>query len=197
MKETWEGEVTDGPFKNLKLDSRSRRFAVALQNEAEDHDTRCALGGHAIVNGILAGNEVLIRDLQSCGQDGQLDLDPKGSIKSIFDRHERSEFADDLQREVAVRLHEGETLRGAIDKAIDACVETNIGKTLTRIQEAGYEAHREGPMYKDQLDRLIEGSNHVMMSLNRSRIREAVKGCNKNAFKPDVKKITGVDEPIL
>lgn len=189
--------MTDGPFKNLKLDSRSRRFAVAVQNEAEDHDTRCALGSHAIVNGILTANEGLIRDLHSYGQDGQLDLDPKGSIKSIFDKHEKSEFADDLQREVAVRLHEGETSQGAIDKALDACVETNIGKTLNRIQEAGYEALQEGSMYKDQLKRLIEGSNHVMKNLDRSRIREAIKGCNKNAFKSDVKKITGVDERIL
>ena len=30
--------MTDGPFKNLKLDSRSRRFAEAVQNEAEDPD---------------------------------------------------------------------------------------------------------------------------------------------------------------
>lgn len=189
--------MTDGPFKNLKLDSRSRRFAIAVQNEAEDHDTRCALGSHAIVNGILTGNEGLIRDLQRHCQDGQLDLDPKSSLKSIFGKHDRSEFADDLQREVAMRLHEGKTSQGAIDKALDACLETNIGKTLTRLQEAGYDAHREGPMYKDQLDRLVEGSINVMKSLDRSRIREAVKGCNKNAFKPDLKKITGIDEPIL
>ena len=96
-----------------------------------------------------------------------------------------------------MRLHEGETSKGAIDQALDACVETNIGRVITRIQEAGYEAHRQGPMYKDQFDRLIKGSNHVMKSLDRSRIREAVKGCDKNAFKPDVKRITGVDERIL
>lgn len=189
--------MTDGPFKNLKLDSRSRRFAEAVQNEAEDHDTRCALGSHAIVNGILSGNDGLIRDLQSYGEDGQLDLDPKGSIKGIFEKYDKSEFSDDLQREVAMRLHEGDSSRDAIDKALDACVETNIGKTLTRIQEAGYEAHREGPMRKDQLDRLIEGSNQVMKDLDRARIQDAVKSCDKNAFKQDAKKRTGLDDPIL
>lgn len=189
--------MTDGPFKNLKLDSRSRRFAEAVQNEAEDHETRCALGSHAIVNGILSGNEGLIRDLQSYGEDGQLDLDPKGSIKNIFDAHAKSEFADHLLREVALRLHEGETSQAAIDKALEACVETNIGEFRTRIHEAGYEAHREGPMHKDQLDRLIKGSNQVMKSLDRPRILDAVKGCNKNAFKQDVRKIAGLDEAIL
>lgn len=189
--------MTDGPFKNLKLDSRSRRFAEAVQNEAEDHATRCALGSHAIVNGILAGNDKLIRELQGYGADGQLDLDPNASIKSIFEKHNKSEFSDDLQREVAMRLHEGESSRNAINKAFEACVETNIGKTLTRIQEAGYEAHREGPMYKDQLERLIEGSNHIIKSLDRQRIQEAVKNCNKNAFKQDAKKRAGLDDRIL
>lgn len=189
--------MSDGPFKNLKLDSRSRRFAEAVQNEAEDHDTRCALGSHAVVNGILSGNEGLIRALHSYGDDGQLDLDPKGSIQSIFAKHDKSEFSDDLLREVAMRLHDGENSRDAINKALDACVETNIGKTLTRIQEAGYEAHREGPMYKDQLDRLIEGSTQVMKSLDRARIQYAVKNCDKNAFKQDVKKKSDLDAPIL
>lgn len=189
--------MTDGPFKNLKLDIRARRFAEAVQNEAEDHETRCALGSHAIVNGILSGNEGLIRDLQSYGEDGQLDLDPKGSIKSIFDKHGKSEFADHLQREAVLRLHEGETSQAAIDKALEASVESNIGEFRNRIQEAGHEAHRDGPMHKDQLERLIEGSNQVMKSLDRPRILDAIKGCNKRAFKQDVRKMTGLDEPIL
>lgn len=189
--------MTDGPFKNLALDSRSRRFAVAVQNEAESHDTRCALGSNAIVHGVLKGNEGLIRDLQSYGQDGQLDLDPQGAIRTIFEQHDKTEFADDLHREVDLRLHEGMASLLAIDNAIDASLETNIGKLMTRIQEAGYQAHREGPMYKDQLDRLVKGSHYVMKSLNRTRIREAIKTGNKNAFKSDVRRITGVDDPIL
>ncbi len=189
--------MTDGPFKNLKLDSRSKRFAEAVQNEAEDHDTRCALGSHTIVNGILSGNEGLIRDLQSYGEDGQLDLDPKGSIRGIFEKYDKSEFSDDLQREVVVRLHDGDNSRDAIEKAFDASVETNIGKTLTRIQEVGLEAHRKGPMHKDQLDRLNEGLGEVSKSLDRARIQDAVKSCDKNAFKLDAKKRAGLDDPIL
>lgn len=189
--------MTDGPFKNLKLDSRSKRFAEAVQNEAEDNKTRCALGAHAIVSCILGGNDGLIRDLQSHGEDGQLDFDPKGSIRSIFDRHNKSEFADDLQREIAMRLHEGDTSQVAIEQALEVCVETNIGKTITRVQEAGLDAYREGPMHKDQFDRLIEGSNDVKERLDRRRIVEAVKDCDKNAFKDDARRKTGLDEPIM
>lgn len=189
--------MTDGPFKNLKLNSRSKRFAEAVQNEAEDHDIRCALGSDAILNGILSGNDQLIRDLQSYGEDGQLDLDPTGSILCIFEKYDKSEFSDDLQREVAMRLHEVESSREAIDKGLEACVETNIGKTITRIQETGLEAHRDGQMHKDQFDRLNEGLNQVMKSLDHARIQDAVKNCDKNAFKQDAKKRTGLDDPIL
>lgn len=189
--------MTDGPFKNLKLDSRSKRFAEAVQNEAEDNKTRCALGSHAIVSSILSGNDGLIRDLQSHGEDGQLDFDPKGSITSIFDRHNKSEFADDLQREVAMRMHEGDTSHVAIEKALEASIESSIGKHLTLVQEAGLDAHQEGQMYKDQFDRLIEGVKEVNEHLDRRRIVEAVKDCNKNAFKKDARKKTGLDEPIM
>src|SRR6056297_2432903 len=166
--------MTDGPFKNLKLDSRSKRFAEAVQNEAEDHETRCALANHAIVGGIISGNKGLIRDLHSYGQSGQLDLDPKGLIKSIFDANPKSEFADHLQRDVSLRLYEGEPFRDAIKNSFEACM--------------------NGPMHKDQFDRLIGGSNDVIKSLDRPRILHAITNCNKDAFKQDVKKKEGLDE---
>jgi len=188
--------MTDGPYKNLKLDSRSKRFAEAVQNEAEDHVTRCALASDAILNGTLSENEGLIRDLQNYGKSGQLDLDldPDGSIKRIFDAHPKSEFSDHLQREFCLRLYEGEPSHGAISNSLEATLETSIGEFRTRIHEAGLEAQREGPMYKDQFDRLIEGSNHVIECLDRSRILEAIKKCDKKAFKQDIKKKQGLDE---
>jgi|SRR6056297_212334 len=186
--------MTDGPFKNLKLDSRSKRFAEAVQNEAEDHETRCALANHAIVGGIISGNKGLIRDLHSYGQSGQLDLDPKGLIKSIFDANPKSEFADHLQRDVSLRLYEGEPFRDAIKNSFEACMETYINEFRTRIHEAALEACRNGPMHKDQFDRLIGGSNDVIKSLDRPRILHAITNCNKDAFKQDVKKKEGLDE---
>lgn len=82
--------MSDGPFKNLKLDPRSKRFAEAVQNEAEDQETRCALANDAIMNGILSGSQALIGALQEYGNDGQLDLDPKASINAVFDAWGRS-----------------------------------------------------------------------------------------------------------
>lgn len=52
-------------------------------------------------------------------------------------------------------------------------------------------------MHKDQLDRLNEGLGQMSKSLDRTRIQDAVKSCDKDAFKQDVKKRTGLDDQIL
>lgn len=186
--------MTDGPYKNLPLDRRSKRFAEAVQNEAVDQDTRCAYANDAILYGISRENQELLHALQSYGQDGQLALDPKASIKSIFDAHPKSEFADHLQREVGLRLHEGEPFQPAINNGLEAALESTIGEFRTRIHEAGLEAHREGPMYKDQLDRLIEGCNNTVEGIDRQGLMKALREGNKDAFKQDIKKKEGLDE---
>lgn len=186
--------MTDGPFKNLKLDSRSKRFAEAVQTDAVDHETRCALANDAILRGILRETQALIRALRAYGQDGQLDLDPKASIKAIFDACPKSEFGDHLQREIGLRLHEGEASQVAIDNGLGAALESGIGEFRTRTHEACLEAHQSGEMRKDQFDRFVEGSNQALQGIDRNRILEALKEGNRGAFKEDVKKKEGLDE---
>lgn len=186
--------MSDGPFKNLKLDRCSKRFAEAVQNEAEDQETRCALANNAITNGILSENHALIGALQKYGHDGQLDLDPKASINAVFDACDKSGFADHLQREVGMRLNEGEASQVAINNGLDAALETGIGEFRTRTHEACLEARTSGEMRKDQFDRFVEGSNQALQGIDRVRIMDALKQGNKSAFKHDLKKKEGLDE---
>lgn len=186
--------MTDGPFRNLKLDSRSKRFAEAVQNDAVDQETRCAYANDAILNGILGENRALLHALRAYGQDGQLDLDPSASIKSVFDSHPKSEFADHLQREVGLRLYEGEKFQTAIDNGLETALETSIREFRTRTHEACLEAHGRHAMRKDQFDRFVEGSNRALQGIDRPRILEALNEGNKSAFKKDIKKKRGLDE---
>lgn len=186
--------MTDGPFKNLKLDRRSKRFAEAVQNDAVDLKTRCAYANDAILHGILNENQQLLLDLQSYGQDTQRNLDPKGAIEIIFDTHPKSEFADQLHREIRLRLHDGEPSENAINNGLGAALETNIGEFRTRTQEACFEAYSNGEMRKDRLDRFIRGSDQALQHVDRQRIMDALRHGDKNAFKQDVRKKTGLDE---
>ena len=188
--------MTDGPFRNLKLDSRSKRFAEAVQNDAVDRETRCAYANDAILNGILRENQALLRAIQDYGQEGQLDLDTSTSVKGIFDAYPKSEFADHLQREVSLRLHDREKSQAAINNGLEAALETSIGefRTRTRTHEACLEAYGSSEMRKDQLDRFVKGSNQALQGIDRLRIMGALKEGNKGAFKQDVKKKEGLDE---
>ncbi|WP_273439417.1 hypothetical protein [Sedimenticola selenatireducens] len=186
--------MTDGPFRNLKLDSRSKRFAEAVQNDAVDQKTRCAYANDAILNGILRENQALLRALQDYGQDGQLDLDPIASVKGVFDSHPKSEFADHLQREVGLQLHEGEKFQAAINSGLEAALESSIGEFRTRTHEACLEAYGSREMRKDQLDRFVVGCNLALRGIDCPRILKALKDVNKGAFKKDVMKKEGLDE---
>lgn len=186
--------MTDGPFKNLKLDSRSKRFVEAVRNDAESNRTRQALAGDAILHGILSENQPLIRELQAYGQNVQLDLDHDALIKSIFDTFNKSEFADHLQREISFRQHEGEGAEPAVNNGFEAALETGICKFRNRIHEACLEVHGRGEMRSAQFDRFIDRSNETLRNIDRPRILKAFKDGNKNAFKLDVKKKAGVDE---
>lgn len=186
--------MTDGPFKNLKLDRRSKRFAEAVQNDAEDHGIRCALANDAILNSILLENQALIRALVDYEQNGQLDLDPRTAIKEIFHACPKSEFSDHLQREIDLRLHEGQVSQVAINNGLDSALETGIGEFRTRTHEACLEAYRSAEMRKHQFDQFIEGSNQALQGIDRVRIMKALKEGNKSAFEQDVKKKDGLDE---
>jgi transcriptional antiterminator Rof (Rho-off) len=186
--------MTDGPFKNLRLDRRSKRFAEAVQNDAVDLETRRAYANDAILNSILRENEALLSALQAYSQDGQFDLVPNISVKGIFDDHPKSEFADHLHREVSFRLDEGQMYQAAINNGLKAALENSIREFKTRTHEACLEARGSGEMRMDQLDRFVVGSNQALESIDRQRMMEALWKCDKGAFKQDVRKKEGLDE---
>ena len=187
--------MTDGPFKNLPLDRRSKRFAEAVQNETVDQETRCALANDAILKNIMFENQRLVPALlQDFGQDGQLLLEPMSSIEGIFDDCPKSQFADHWQRETSLQLKSGEAPLRAINVGLEAALATSINEFRTRIQEAGLEARRERGMWKDQLKLLIEGCNLALEGIDRGRIIEALSNNDKDAFEHDMRKKDGLDE---
>lgn len=190
--------MTDGPFKNLRLDPRSKRFAEAVQNEAVDQETRCACAGDAIVHGILPENSALIHALRDYGDNGQLDLDPQTEIKAIFNTYPQSEFGDHWQRETALRLHEGEATQEAIFNGLEAALHTYIGEFQTRTHEACLEKIDSREMRKDQLERFINGCNQTLKILDTQRVLDAVWMGNKSEFKDAVRKKRDLDDgPVI
>ena len=186
--------MTDGPFKNLRLDPRSKRFAEVVQNDAVDQETRCACAGDAIVHGILPENSALIRALRDYGHNGQLALDPQREINAIFNTCPKSEFGAQWQRETALRLHEGEAAQEAIFDGLKAALHAHIGEFRTRTHEACLEKINSREMRMDQFDRFINGCNQTLKKLDTQRVLEAVWMGNKSEFKDEVRKRRDLDD---
>jgi hypothetical protein len=189
-----EAMMSDGPYRNLKLDRKSKRFAEAVQNDAVDESMRCALAADAIVNSILRENGDLIKDLLNYGSDGQLDFDPQATVNSICDVHAKSQFGDHLTREIGMRLKDGEQPQAAIGNSLTAVLETHVGEFQTRIQEVCIDAYNNGEMYRDQLEAYVSGSNRALKNLDQPRILNAIKNGNKSEFKNDTKMKNNIDD---
>jgi len=187
--------MTDGPFNNLKLGSCWKRFAEAVQNDAVDKAARCALASHALVREILTDEtKALLADLHAFGRHEQLDIDPLSSVESIFNGHNKTPFADTLQKELAFRLNEQMPPDAAIEQALEATVSDQIGEARSRIEEECIRARDSGEMRQDQFDRTVTEANAAFDALSKNEICDALRAGDKNTFKGAVSRKEGVDE---
>ena len=128
--------MTDGPFRNLKLDKRWKRFFEAVQNDTVDSTEVCAFASDALMHEILTeDNKALLADLYAYEQKKQLDLDPVSSCDSIFDEHSKTPFSDFLQKELKYRLIEHVPPDIAINQALERSVDHQIVKAENHVEE--------------------------------------------------------------
>ncbi|MBI1274453.1 hypothetical protein GC177_00585 [bacterium] len=187
--------MTDGPFRNLKLSRRWKRFSEAVQNDSVDKAEVCALASDAFVREILTDDaQALMADLQAYEQREQLDFDPTSSFEAIFDDHSKTPFADTLQKELAFRLAEKMPPNVAVEQALEASVNDQIIEARNHIEEECIRVLESGEMRKDQFDRTITQVDAAFETLNKDAICDAIRAGDKNAFKNAVSKKKGLDE---
>jgi hypothetical protein len=187
--------MTDGPFKNLNLGRRWKRFAEAVQNDAVDEAARCALASDALVREILTDEtQALLTDLGAYGRQEQLDIDPLSSVENIFNGHSKTPFVDTLQKEIAFRLGAQMPPDAAIDQALEASVSDRISEARSRIEEECIRARESGEMRQDQFDRTVMQANAAFDALAKDEICDALRAGDKDSFKGAVSKKEGLDE---
>lgn len=187
--------MTDGPFTNLRLDSRWKRFAESVQNDAVSESERCALASDALVREILTDlNQALLADLEAYVWQEQLDIDPRFSVERIFDRHSKTPFADILHRELTYLLDGQMRSDAAFGQALEASVSDQISEARNRIEEECIRARESGEMRQSQFDRTVTEASAAFDALAEDEICKALRAGDKNAFKEAVSKKEGLDE---
>ena len=186
--------MTDGPFKNLQLAKRWKRFAEAVQNDAVGMAERCALAGDAVVHEILTDDtKSLLTDLQAHLCQGQLDLDPLPPIENNYNCHSQSPFADTLQKELAFRL-KGQLSGDPLVEAVEASVTHHISDVQSRIEEECIKSHETGDMRRDQFDRAIAQTKLALDALDLPQLSDAIRAGDRDAYKNAASKKDGLDE---
>lgn len=190
--------MTDGPFKNRKLDSRWRRFAEASQNEAASPEECVAVASDALARHLVTREHVkaLQEITEHLGQ-AQLELDPLVSIETILDRYEKTPFLDILQKQLLYQVAH-DTARGdAIAPALDAAIDAQIGEIRNRLHEECIHAQEEGELTREAADRARGKIDTALDAVECQKVRDALLEGRKDAFEKDLSKSDSVDEGIV
>lgn len=188
-------DMSDGPFKNLRLAKHWKKFAKAAYNDAFDRDECCGIASDAVVRDVLTEPvKALLSVLKAYVERNQLDFDPLFSVDKIFSEHSRVPFADTLQKEMSYRMNGNVAPGVALEQALVSTVNDQINMSRTRMQEECIRSCELGEMRQDQLERTIGRTDSIFESLNRNNICDAILACNKHAFRGTVAKKIGLDE---
>ncbi len=187
--------MTDGPFRNLKLGSGWKRLADAAQNDASS-TTECGLLATDGLVRHLATKEncAAVQELEAYTLQPQLDFDPRATIEEIFDDYEKTPFLDTLKKELLYRIADGTPPAEALDLALDAAVEEEVGEARNRFEEECIRLRDTGKMSRHACQRAIGKTNDAFDAVNRRDVCAAIRKGDKNAFKAATAKRVGLDE---
>jgi hypothetical protein len=187
--------MTDGPFKNMKLGSRWKRLAEAVQNDAVDQNECTALANDSIVRELVTPNNIaILNDLEAYAQRDQMDFDPVSSVETVFEKHPKTPFNDQLLKELTYRLSDGAPVGSALSDAVDASATGHIGETRNRFQEECIRLREDKELSAERCRSAIEKVNATFDAVGVQSICKAVREGNKNAFKTATNKKEGLDD---
>jgi hypothetical protein len=187
--------MSDGPFKNLKLGKRWKRFAEAVQNEAFESHVCCAMASDALLYEILTDSVgSLLAAFQAYVNRKQLDLDPMSSVESIFNAHIKTPFSDTFQKHVAFLLSDQIAPANVLRQALEISVSDHVSESRNRIVDECIRARETGEMWPDQFSRAVSNANAIFDVLAKNEVCDALLDGNKKAFKDAVSKKKGLDE---
>lgn len=195
---TQEVAITDGPFKNLKLGGCWKRLAEAVQNDAASAAECSAFASDALARHLVTKEHAkALQELDAHRNRDQLDLDPLGSVETVFDRCENTPFLDALQKELLYRIANDTPLGNTIAPALDAAIDTQIGEAQNRFQEECIRAQEAGEMTRSASDRAREKIESAFDAVENVKIRDALSAGKKDAFEKDLGRSNGVDEGMV
>ena len=192
---TWEGAMSDGPFRNVALTSRWKVYGQKLVSDATSAEERMAQACHSMIRDVdMKTFHPLFGELKAHAQRPQMDLDPAAAIETIFDRHPRSFLSESLNRHLIANLRDQISPEQALDQALGNTAREWIDTTKNRLDEHCIRARDLGDMKREDYRKGLERNYETFSAIKPDELCAALASGNKRAFGEALYKKSGVDE---
>ena len=190
--------MTDGPFKNSKLEKCWRRVVEAVQNDAPSPAECGALVSDALTRHLFnVENVKALQELCNHLGQSQLDLDPLGPVEAIFDKYEKTRFLDALRKELLCRTADSEFPQDAFALALTAVVDKEKGELRSRLQEEFICAQEAGEIGSHATERALDKIDAAFDLVDSDKVSDALLAGAKDAFKNDLNNGDGVEDGLV
>ncbi|SER13468.1 hypothetical protein [Sphingobium sp. YR768] len=187
--------MTDGPFRNMPLNARWKRYGEDLVNDAKSLDERVARAGDAMLaNADIGEIAMLVAALREYDNRLQLDFDPLGSIQRIIEQHDGGCLADELARNLMANLHSQAPLAMALDNALVDIAEDLISSSKNRLDVHCIESRELGDMKAAEYPTARARNRDTFAAIDAAKIANALEMGDRRAFAVGLKKKVGTDD---
>jgi hypothetical protein len=185
--------VTDGPFRNLRLSTRWKKFGEQLVSDAASPAERVDQACHSMITDAgVKEFSFMVQELSACLARSQLTLDPVADIEAVIERHSMSSLSDIFRRTLLAKIHDGLPQADALQPAMYATTREWIGVVKNRLDEDCIQARDLGDMSWSDYRKSVERNAEAFSGIDVERLCQAMRDGDRRAFSSP-KKI-GVDE---
>lgn len=185
--------MTDGPFRNLRLSTRWKKFGEQLVSDAASPAERIKQACHSMMTdaGVREFSS-MVQDLSAYLAQSQLTLDPIADTEAVIERHPMSSLSDILRRMLITNLHDGLSPADALQPAMEATTQEWIGIVKNRQDEHCIQARDLGDMSRADYQKGLERNAEAFSNINVQNLCRAMKDGDRRAFSSP--KLMTVDE---
>lgn len=175
--------MTDGPFRNLRLSNRWKKFGEQLVSDAASHAERVNQACHSMITDAgMKEFTSMVQELSGYLAQSQLSLDPVGDVETVIERHPMSSLSDILRRTIIAEIEKGLPRTEALQTAMKATTREWVGIVKNRLDEDCIQARDLGDMSRVDYQKGLERNAEAFSGIDLEKLCRAMQDGDRRAF---------------
>lgn len=187
--------MNDGPSRNLNLAAHHQKVVDMLAEDAFSEKECKEQICHAMMQDLHeAGDLLLAKDLQVLLNKKQPALYIISDVKQVFESHNKTPFADNLQKRFLHKLEHGLSLKDSLKRSLYQAIEHKMHAFVDQIKDWFMKAKDIGDATTEKVENSKVRLFRVRKIVPIEEICDALQSGDKNAFKRNIVKKSDADE---